>query len=156
MYSIGQVSEMFGLPISTLRYYDKEGLFPNLSRTSGARRFGDIDIELLRIIECLKISGLEIKDIKKFIELLDGGPSTYAQRKELLQARKDAVEQEIERLRISKAMLEFKCWYYDTALADGNEKRLSQMIPDNLPEGIQELYDMAHKALPADTYADAS
>ena len=31
MYSIGQVAEMFGLPISTLRYYDKQGLFPNLS-----------------------------------------------------------------------------------------------------------------------------
>lgn len=33
MYTIGQVSEMFGLPISTLRYYDKEGLFPNIERT---------------------------------------------------------------------------------------------------------------------------
>lgn len=28
MYTIGQVSEMFNLPISTLRYYDKQGLFP--------------------------------------------------------------------------------------------------------------------------------
>ena len=32
MYSIGQVAEMFGLPISTLRYYDKQGLFPNMER----------------------------------------------------------------------------------------------------------------------------
>ena len=39
MYSIGQVAEMFGLPISTLRYYDKQGLFPNMERTSGIRRF---------------------------------------------------------------------------------------------------------------------
>ena len=35
MYSIGQVAEMFGLPISTLRYYDKQGLFPNMERMSG-------------------------------------------------------------------------------------------------------------------------
>ena len=41
MYTIGQVSERFDLPVSTLRYYDKEGLFPNLTRTSGARRFGE-------------------------------------------------------------------------------------------------------------------
>ena len=34
-YSIGQVAEMFGLPISTLRYYDKEGLFPELARNAG-------------------------------------------------------------------------------------------------------------------------
>ena len=37
MYTIGQVSEMFHLPISTLRYYDKEGLFPEIQRTSGIR-----------------------------------------------------------------------------------------------------------------------
>ena len=40
MYTIGQVSELFGLPISTLRYYDKEGLFPNMKRVSGIRQFG--------------------------------------------------------------------------------------------------------------------
>lgn len=34
MYTIGQVSERFDLPVSTLRYYDKEGLFPALTRTS--------------------------------------------------------------------------------------------------------------------------
>ena len=41
MYTIGQVSEMFGLPVSTLRYYDKEGLFPGMQRTSGIRRFDE-------------------------------------------------------------------------------------------------------------------
>ena len=64
MYTIGQISEMFQLPISTLRYYDKEGLFPDLERSSGIRRFSEKEIEALRVIECLKKSGLEIKDIK--------------------------------------------------------------------------------------------
>lgn len=41
MYSIGQVSEMFDLPISTIRYYDKEGLFPEIKRESGIRKFSD-------------------------------------------------------------------------------------------------------------------
>ena len=40
MYTIGQVSEQFDLPVSTLRYYDKEGLFPALTRTSGIRGVG--------------------------------------------------------------------------------------------------------------------
>ena len=62
MYTIGQVAEMFGLPISTLRYYDKQGLFPQLIRESGIRKFSENEIEALRIIECLKKSGLEIKD----------------------------------------------------------------------------------------------
>ena len=61
MYTIGQISEMFQLPISTLRYYDKEGLFPDLERSSGIRRFSEKEIEALRVIECLKKSGLESK-----------------------------------------------------------------------------------------------
>ena len=56
MYSIGQVAKMFDLPISTLRYYDKQGLFPNMERASGIRRFSDTEIEALRVIECLKKS----------------------------------------------------------------------------------------------------
>ena len=64
MYTIGQVAEMFELPISTLRYYDKEGLFPEMKRVSGIRQFSEKEIEALRVIECLKRSGLEIKAIK--------------------------------------------------------------------------------------------
>ena len=60
MYTIGQVSEMFDLPISTLRYYDKEGLFPDIKRISGIRKFDEKEIEAIRVIECLKRSGMEI------------------------------------------------------------------------------------------------
>ena len=80
MYTIGQVSERFDLPVSTLRYYDKEGLFPALTRTSGIRRFGEQELEALRVIECLKRSGLEIKEIKQFMEWCAQGSETYPQR----------------------------------------------------------------------------
>ena len=75
MYTIGQVSEMFGIPISTLRYYDKQGLFPGLERASGIRKFGDRELETLRVIECLKRSGLEIKDIRQFMDWCGEGPA---------------------------------------------------------------------------------
>ena len=68
MYTIGQVSEMYNLPISTLRYYDKEGFFPNLMRKGNIRYFSDVELEAIRIIECLKQSGLEIKEIKQFFQ----------------------------------------------------------------------------------------
>ena len=45
MNTIGEISKMFGLPISTLRYYDKEGLFPNIKRSSGIRIFSESEIE---------------------------------------------------------------------------------------------------------------
>ena len=47
MYTIGQVAEMFGLPSSTLRYYDEQGLFPHLIRESGIRIFSEHEIEAL-------------------------------------------------------------------------------------------------------------
>ena len=144
MYSIGQVSEMFDIPVSTLRYYDKEGLFPRLERSNGIRRFGEQELELLRIIDCLKKTGLEIKDIKRFVEMVQEGPSTYGERRELFEARKVQAEQEIERMQKALAMVEFKCWYYETAQKDGGEERLWEMIPDGLPKDIRKLYDLAH------------
>ena len=144
MYSIGQVAEMFHLPISTLRYYDKEGLFPGMERQSGIRRFGEREIEALRVIECLKASGLEIRDIKQFMEWTTEGAATYAQRKRLFETRRQAVEAEMAELQKTLDMLRYKCWYYDTALADGNEDRISAMLPDHLPPEIQRLYDSGH------------
>ena len=97
-YSIGRVSEMFGLPVSTLRYYDKEGLFPNMERVSGIRKFSDKELETLRVIECLKKSGLEIKDIKQFMEWCSQGSSTYSKRRELFERQKENIECRISHL----------------------------------------------------------
>ncbi|MBQ6552191.1 MAG: MerR family transcriptional regulator [Clostridia bacterium] len=144
MYTIGQISEMFGLPVSTLRYYDKEGLFPSMRRRSGIRQFGEAEVEALRVIACLKATGLEIKDIKKFMEWCVEGPSTYEQRKELFEARKTAVEAEMAQLQKTLDMLNFKCWYYETAIKDGSEDKLNDMIPDDLPLDIKKLYDNTH------------
>ena len=115
MYTIGQISEMFHLPISTLRYYDKEGLFPDIERQSGMRKFGEKELEALRVIECLKASGLEIKDIKQFMAWVREGNATYVQRKQLFEDRRAAVEEEMRQLEKTLAMIRFKCWYYETA-----------------------------------------
>lgn len=144
MLTIGQVSEMFAIPVSTLRYYNKEGLFSNLMCARGKRRFDEDELELLRIIDCLKKTGLEIKDIKKFVAMVQEGPSSYAARKEPFVVRRTQAEEEIARLQKALAMVKFKCWYYETALHDGGEDRLKAMLRDGLPEGIQKLYGEAH------------
>lgn len=144
MYTIGQVSKLFGLPVSTLRYYDKEGLFPAMERQSGIRKFGESELEALRVIECLKKSGLEIKEIKQYMAWCREGASTYSDRKSMMEARKEIVESEIARLQKTLDMLNFKCWYYETAVRDGNEDRLKAMLPDKLPPEIQEIYNRTH------------
>ena len=144
MYTIGQVAEMFGLPISTLRYYDKQGLFPQLIRESGIRKFSENEIEALRIIECLKKSGLEIKDIKLFMDWCAEGPATYSDRFQLIRNQKERVEAEIKQLYKTLDMLKFKCWYYSKAMEDGNEDTAKASIPDGLPEDIRVAYGNSH------------
>lgn len=144
MYTIGQVSEMFDLPVSTLRYYDKEGLFPNMERSSGIRQFGEKELEALRVIECLKKSGVEIKDIKIFMKWCSQGSSTYSKRRDFFLRQKEIVENEIHKLERTLDMINYKCWYYEQAVSDGNEDRLNEMLPDHLPEEIQTMYDRGH------------
>lgn len=145
MYTIGQISEMFHLPISTLRYYDKEGLLPNIERVSGIRKFGEKEIEALRVIECLKKSGLEIKQIKQFMQWCAEGSSTYPKRKELFEAQKRQVEKEIGRMNKVLDMLKFKCWYYDEAMKDGNEDKLLSLPTLDMPDDIREAYLRSHE-----------
>lgn len=141
MYTIGQVSQMTGLPVSTLRYYDQQGLFPELRKESGIRKFTDRELDILKMVECLKSSGLELRDIRQFIHWCAEGSSTYPQRKAMFLRQKEAVEAEIQSLEKTLHMLRFKCWYYEQAIQDGSEDRIKAMLPDRLPPDIQTLYD---------------
>ena len=123
-YTVGEMAKQIGVAPSTLRYYDKEGLFPNMQRVGGIRKFDEKEINALRMIECLKKSGLEIKDIKQFMDWCSMGSSTYPQRQQLFIKQKAAVEQEISRMEKVLDMLRFKCWYYEQAIKDGSENRL--------------------------------
>lgn len=145
MYTIGQVSEMFDLPVSTLRYYDREGLFPHLERTSGIRQFSSNELEALRVVECLKKSGAEIKDIRQFMQWCAEGSRTYGKRREFFLQQKKAAEEEMEKMKHTLDMIRFKYWYYEQAMKEGSEDRIRKMLPDGLPEDIQRLYDHAHE-----------
>ena len=136
---------MFGLPISTLRYYDKQGLFPNMERVSGIRKFGDTEIEALRVIECLKKAGMEIKDIRTIHGLVCRRTIHLPQRKALFEEQRLHMEAELEQMNRTLDMLKFKCWYYEQAIQDGSEDRLKARIPDHLPEEIRKAYENAHR-----------
>ena len=144
-YSIGEVAKMFNLPSSTIRYYDSEGLFPNLKRESGIRKFSNNDLEGLRVIECLKKSGLEIKDIKLFMQWVSEGPKTYSKRQELINKQKERIEEEIRNLNKALDMLKYKSWYYQELVDGKEEKETKAKVPNLLPEDIRIAYENAHK-----------
>ena len=77
LYTAGEAAKILGIPASTLRYYDKEGLLPELERSSGGMRmFRDSDFASLRLIQCLKKAGLPLKEIRDFIRLPNDGQKT--------------------------------------------------------------------------------
>lgn len=145
MYSIGEISKMFQLPISTLRYYDKEGLFPHLKRVNGVRQFSESEIETLRVIDCLKKSGLEIKEIKEYMSLCSLGNTTLKQRKEIFEKQKEEVLQEMEKLQKVLSMLNYKYWYYDQAIEKNDEAYVQALSFNQLPPQIQQYYKHSHE-----------
>ncbi len=136
-YAIGQVSEMLGLPISTLRYYDKEGLLPGLRRSSGIRRFSDRDIEALRMIAYLKRTGLGIDSIREFMAWDDESMECFGKRLQLLQRQQKALAEEMERLQGAMDMLTYKCWFYEEAMRTGHRPDPSCR---DMPEDVRKAY----------------
>lgn len=131
-YSIGEVAEKLKLPTSTIRYYDKEGLLPFIKRNeSGIRMFAESDISMLEIIECLKSTGMSIKDIKQFSDWCTKGDLTLQERYDMFLERRKNVEEQIAILQKSLEKIDHKCWYYKTALDAGTEnihkKHLQQL-----------------------------
>lgn len=111
--SIVETAKKFGVTAHTLRYYEKEGLLPFVERTpSGIRTFSESDLEGLKIIMCLKNTGMQIKDIKYFIDLCMQGDSTFEQRLEFLQKQKQQIEIQLNELKANLNTITYKEQYY--------------------------------------------
>lgn len=122
-YSISETAKKAGITASTIRFYEKEGLLPNIKRDkNGIRFFTDDNLQSLRIIECLKATGMPIKDIRKFIDLCAEGDNSLQERYKLFLDRKVAIQKQIKELQKIEKVIDFKCWYYQTAIDAGTEK----------------------------------
>ncbi len=121
-YSIKEISEMFQIPISTIRYYDKEGLFPFMKRKeSGYRIFTEDEISSLRVIECFKATGMSIKEIKHYFQLAALGDSTLQKRYELILKQKKILQEQMNELQKQMDVIHYKEDYYQNALKAGTE-----------------------------------
>ena len=112
-YSIKQVSEKTKLKAHVLRYYEREGLLPCISRSkSGIRRYSEDDMEWLGLICCLKNTGMPIKQIKDFVELSMQGGKTLKQRCNMLVEHKRNVETQIEEMQEHLRKVSHKIEYF--------------------------------------------
>lgn len=143
-YTIGQVAKFTGLSISTIRYYDKEGLLNVINRKSGIRSFNDKDLNTIRVIECLKNSGMLIKEIRDFMKLCEEGDSSLNERYNFFLDQEKKVQDQIKSLNQTLKLIKFKQWYYLKAISDNTESIVKNMSIDDMPDDIKELYLETH------------
>ena len=121
-YTIKQVSELTGLSIPALRYYDKEGLLPDLRRKeSGYRIFSDEDLYALELIACFKQSGLQIKEIRHFMALVKEGDSTLQERFEIFRCHVERLKEKMQSLHRALEHSQDTLDYYEIAVKAGSE-----------------------------------
>lgn len=126
-YTIKEVSEITKLPASTLRYYEKEQLLPEVERnSSGNRVYTERDLDWISIITCLKNTDMPIKSIKKFVVLCALGDSTLEERRQMVLTHKQAVELRIVELQHHLEHIDFKADYYELACKAGTEAELKK------------------------------
>lgn len=120
-YSIGQVAKKTGLTAHTLRYYQKEGLLPFLQKSSsGLRVFSDNDLGWLGLIECLKETGMPLKDIRQYIDWYLEGDSTLSLRLDMFKNQKNRVEEQIRQFQKHLEKIEYKIALYEEAVKEGS------------------------------------
>ena len=142
-YTIGQMAKKLGVAPSTLRYYDREGLLPSVERSEGGVRiFQDADMGQLATIKCLKRTGMSIQEIRQYIDLSLQGDETIEARLDLIDHRREAVLEQIRQLQDTLHTLDYKHWYYETALAAGTLDAPANMPAEQVP---QEFRDMRKK-----------
>ena len=121
-YSIGEVAKKTGLSTYTLRFYEKEGLLPNIRKNSaGLRRFSDDDLGWLSVLDCLKSTGLPLKEIKHYLELVKHGDVTLQERMHIFEQQKKRLEEQIKVLQSNMEKIDFKIRYYQAAIRDGEK-----------------------------------
>lgn len=140
VYTVGEMARLLGVPASTLRYYDKEGLLPFVERSSGGiRMFRESDFEWLQVIGCMKKAGMSIRDIRHYIQLALQGDDTIDVRLEMFRRQRDQLARQIREMQQTLETVEYKCWFYETARTAGSVDAVKDMDDGQVPERFRSI-----------------
>lgn len=125
-YTIQQASHQTGLPASTLRYYEDEGLLDSVGRAAnGHRRYSESDLRRVVFIQRLKLIGMSIGEIRDFVALYRAGPSTARQRRDILEVHRAAVQAQVDALVEMMRFIDMKIGLYQQEEAQHHEHEIS-------------------------------
>jgi DNA-binding transcriptional MerR regulator len=95
--TIAEASRESGISAHTLRYWERAGLLEPVSRNgSGHRRYAEEDLERIKFLTKLRATGMPIRQVRRYAELLNGGDDTNEERLALLEEHREAVKAHLE------------------------------------------------------------
>jgi DNA-binding transcriptional MerR regulator len=124
--AIGEAARRTGLSIHTLRYYEKAGLVVTpVDRSSGGRRrYSQLDLEWVGVCTGLRTTGMPIREIRRYAELVAAGPGNERERLELLQHHRAEVITRLEEIKQNLKLIDYKIGIYQDSLTTGEANQL--------------------------------
>jgi DNA-binding transcriptional MerR regulator len=111
--TIAEAAERSGLSAHTLRYYERIGLIHPVDRgTNGHRRYGRDDLEWLDLLIKLRTTGMPIRQMVEYAELVRMGPKTVARRRAMLERHRAEISARMAELEDTAAVLDRKIAMY--------------------------------------------
>lgn len=112
--TIAEVSKKLDLSIDTLRYYERIGLIPKVSRNkSGIRNYGETDLNWVKFIKCMRSAGIPVEALIEYVALFQQGDSTIEARKQILMEQRDQLLERMEEMQQTLDRLNLKIDRYE-------------------------------------------
>jgi DNA-binding transcriptional MerR regulator len=111
--TIADAARVSGLSAHALRYYERAGLLEPIDRNgSGHRRYREVDLERIRFLTKLRATGMPIREVRRYAELMGKGESTNADRLALLEEHRERVLAQLEATARNLDQIEWKINFY--------------------------------------------
>ena len=136
-YTVKEVAEMMELSTYTVRYYANAGLVPEVDRSAGnIRLFSDYSLGWLRLVHCLRATGLPIEGVRRYIELCAKGDASIPERAEIIFAQEKSLRQQLKALHRQMEVLKYKKHFYEELLAGRGTDRCNPANPAKVEPDI--------------------
>ena len=118
--TIKEVSQKYNISQDTLRYYERVGMIPKVTRTaSGIRDYQESDLSWVELVICMRSAGLPVEALIEYVELYQQGDQTFGARLELLQEQRRNLEEQQKQLQAAIRKLDYKISRYEVAVKTG-------------------------------------
>ncbi|MDE6434534.1 MAG: MerR family transcriptional regulator [Lachnospiraceae bacterium] len=118
--TIKEVSEKYGITQDTLRYYERVGMIPAVTRTSGGiRDYQEADLGWVELAICMRSAGLPVEAMIEYVRLCQAGDATFPARLQLLVDQREVLKEQRRQIDSTLERLDYKISRYEDAVKTG-------------------------------------